>query len=188
LREALRRLERDGWLTIQQGKPTVVNHFWHAGGLNILSGIVRYSRQLPPDFIVNLLQVRLDLAPTFTRLAVERAAGRVVEVLAPFTELDDTPEAFAAFDWMLQRELTIASGNPVYTLIFNSFSGFYESLAVGYFGLPEARESSRAFYQVLLDAARRHDSNAAEAITRDVMQQSIALWQKATAPVRLSGD
>ena len=28
LREVLQRLARDGWLTIQHGKPTKVNNFW----------------------------------------------------------------------------------------------------------------------------------------------------------------
>jgi DNA-binding FadR family transcriptional regulator len=33
--------------------------------------------------------------------------------------LDDTPEAFASFDWTLHHILTVASGNPAYTLILN---------------------------------------------------------------------
>ena len=36
LREVLQRLARDGWLTIQHGKPTKVNNFWETSGLNIL--------------------------------------------------------------------------------------------------------------------------------------------------------
>ena len=35
LREVLQRLARDGWLTIQHGKPTKVNNFWETSGLNI---------------------------------------------------------------------------------------------------------------------------------------------------------
>ncbi|XPE41305.1 GntR family transcriptional regulator [Shigella flexneri] len=32
LREVLQRLARDGWLTIQHGKPTKVNNFWETSG------------------------------------------------------------------------------------------------------------------------------------------------------------
>ncbi|MEJ1267509.1 GntR family transcriptional regulator [Pantoea ananatis] len=32
LREVLQRLARDGWLTIQHGKPTRVNNFWENFG------------------------------------------------------------------------------------------------------------------------------------------------------------
>lgn len=179
LREVLRRLENDGWLTIHQGKSTVVNNFWWDGGLNVLSGIVRYSQTLPPDFVSNLLHVRLDLAPSYTRLAVERAAERVVKLLACASGLPDTPQAYAAFDWQVQRMLTTASGNPVYALILNTFGEFYQALAQDYFALKIARESSRRFYTALLDAAQRGDALAAERITRDVMQESIALWNQA---------
>ncbi len=180
LREVLRRVERDGWVTIHQGKATLVNDFWWEGGLNVLSGIVRHSRTLPPDFVPNLLRVRLDMAPSYTRLAVERSAGVVATLLAACEKLDETPEAFAAFDWIVQRRLAVASGNPVYALILNSFTGFYEPLAQVYFALPEARETSSVFYAALLDAARREDADTAEQLTRAVMLESLTLWRKAS--------
>lgn len=180
LREVLQRLECDGWLTIHQGKLTRVNDFWQEGGLNVLSALVRYGQQSPPDFIPNLLEVRLALAPAYTRAAVERSAAKVVAHLADHTNLDGTPEAFAAFDWTLHRALTVASGNPVYTLILNGFAGFYEQMACLYFAQPEARASSWAFYAALLDAARRKDAVEAERLARAVMQDSIILWQQAS--------
>lgn len=178
LREVLRRVERDGWVTIRQGKPTVVNDFWWDGGLNILSGIVRHSRALPPDFVPNLLRVRLDIAPSYTGLAVGRDPQTVAALLAGYESLEDTPPAFATFDWMLQRCLAVRSGNPVYAMILNGFTGFYEPLAQGYFALPDARDTSRGFYARLLEAAHRGDAGAAEQITRAVMQESINLWQR----------
>lgn len=181
LREVLGQLERDGWITIRQGKSTVVNDFWWEGGLNILSGLVRHSQTLPPDFVPNLLRVRLDMAPSYTRLAVERAAAAVAARLAAYHELPDTAEAFAVFDWSLQRCLAVTSGNPVYAMILNGFNGFYESLAVPYFALDAARHTSRDYYAALLDAAQRVDAAAAETVTRAVMQESITLWLRAHA-------
>jgi GntR family negative regulator for fad regulon and positive regulator of fabA len=176
LRETLQRLACEGWLTIQQGKPTRVNDFWREGGLNVLSALVRYSQRLPSDFVPNLLEVRLAMAPAYTRAAVEHAPAVVIACLTDQGHLDDTPEAFAAFDWILHHTLTVASGNPVYTLILNGFAGFYEQMACLYFARPEARSSSQAFYAALLAAARRADAAAAERIARSVMQESIALW------------
>jgi len=180
LREVLQRLECDGWLSIQQGKPTRVNDYWRDGGLKVLSALVRYGRQLPSNFVPNLLEVRLALAPAYTRAAVERSAASVVGHLEDHASLDDTPEAFAAFDWTLHHTLTVASGNPVYTLILNGFAGFYEQMARLYFARPQARASSRAFYAALLDTARRGDAADAEQITRAVMQESVALWKQAS--------
>ena len=181
LREVLRRLERDGWVAIQQGKPTVVNYIWRDGGLNVLSAVVRYSRRLPPDFVLNLLQVRLVLAPAFTRAAVERAPEQVIVLLEAWSTLEDDAAAYAAFDWKLQHQLTIISGNPIYTLILNGFAGMYEEAATRYFAHDEMRHASRAFYAALWDAVHRPEiaeaAAEAEAVTRTAMQQSIVLWQ-----------
>ncbi len=180
LREALQRLERDGWISIRQGKSTCVNNIWQEGGLNVLNALARHGHKLPPDFIPNLLEVRLALAPAYTRAAVEQSAARVITCLADHTGLENTPEAFAVFDWTLHHTLTIASGNPVYTLILNGFAGFYEQMARLYFTLPEARALSRTFYAALLAAARKPDAAKAERVTREVMQKSIALWKQAS--------
>lgn len=180
LRETLQRLDRDGWIVIRHGKSTVVNDYWRAGGLNVLNALVRYSSQLPPDFVPNLLEMRLALAPIYTAAAVARSAQSVVTCLAGYTELEDTAQAFAAFDWQLQHGLTVASGNPIYTLILNGFAGFYEEMARRYFARSEARSSSRTFYALLADAARTGDAAQAEQVTRSVMEASIVLWQSAS--------
>jgi GntR family transcriptional regulator, negative regulator for fad regulon and positive regulator of fabA len=178
LREALRRLEADGWLSVQQGKHTRVNDFWTQGGLNVLSSLVRFSTDLPPDFIPNLLEVRLALAPIYTRLAVERDPGKVNSCLQENIHLLDTPESFASFDWRLHHTLTVSSGNPIYTLILNGFSGFYQEMARHYFQQTLARQASRLFYTVLMEKALLKDGLAAESLTRAVMLESITLWQQ----------
>ncbi len=180
LRETLQRLERDGWINIRHGKSTHVNHVWTEGGLNVLSAMVRYHRKLSPDFILNLLEVRLAMAPAYTRAAVTHTAESVVACLAHCGDLVDTPEAFAAFDWKLHHTLTVASGNPVYTLILNGFAGFYEQMARLYFAESRARSASRAFYGELLAAAEQRNAVDAERIAQAVMQESITLWMQTT--------
>ncbi len=177
LREVLARLNSDGWLTIQHGKPTRINDYWREGGLNVLSALVRFSNSLPSDFIPNLLVVRLDMAPTYARLAVEQDAKQVTACLLDSVEIGDSPEAFASFDWRLHYALTVASRNPIYTLILNGFSGFYEQMACQYFRHPETRQASRQFYRGLLTAAQDNDPASAERITRIAMQESLRLWE-----------
>jgi GntR family negative regulator for fad regulon and positive regulator of fabA len=181
LRETLQRLSCEGWLTIQQGKSTRVNNFWQEGGLNVLGALVRYGERVPPEFVPNLLEVRLALAPAYVAAAVQRSPELVVDYVANYTGLEDSPEAFARFDWALHRSLTIASKNPIYTLILNGFAGFYEDMACLYFAQGQARDSSRAFYASLLEVARAVDVIGAERITRSVMEESIVLWRQGGA-------
>jgi GntR family negative regulator for fad regulon and positive regulator of fabA len=73
--------------------------------------------------------------------------------------------------------LTIASGNPIYTLILNGFAGFYEQMARIYFNQADTRNASREFYRSLYEAVKQNDAITAENITRNMMTESIKLWE-----------
>jgi GntR family negative regulator for fad regulon and positive regulator of fabA len=182
LREALQRLSRDGWLSIRQGKPTLVNDYRREGGLNVLTALVQHAPQLPRNFIPDLLDVRCVLAPAYARQAVARDSDAVLAALASAGTLPDTARAFASFDWALHRALTLASGNPIHTLILNGFAGFYEQMARRYFARPEARTASRAFYEDLRAAATARDGALAAQVTETMMTKSLALWASARKP------
>ncbi|HNT54629.1 MAG TPA: FCD domain-containing protein, partial [Anaerolineaceae bacterium] len=106
------------------------------------------------------------------------AAPAVSEMTEALAALPDEVTAYAAADWNLHRQLTILSGNPVFTLILNGFGELYHDMGLRYFVSPEARQHSRGFYIGLLEAARRADPEAAEAHTRQIMLQSQEIWQK----------
>lgn len=175
LREALQRLDRDGWLEIRHGKPTRVRDVWREGGLNVLSAVVRFGAELPPRFVTNLLEVRLAMAPAYARAAVEAAPDEVARLLS--ARPDDTAEAFADFDWRLHVGLAVASGNPVFTLILNGFGELYRMLAQPYFGDPAARQASSGFYDALEKAVRTGNAGRAEKATREAMAHSIERWK-----------
>ncbi|MEK7827235.1 MAG: FCD domain-containing protein, partial [Thermodesulfobacteriota bacterium] len=166
---------------IQQGKPTIINNFWQEGGLNILGTLACHTQKLPPNFIDHLLETRLALAPAYTRAAVEHSPQDVASHLETFAQLEDTPAAFACFDWKLHRALALASGNPVYTLILNGFTKLYIQAAQLYFSNPKARAASRAFYAALLSDVRRKNASKAEKLSKAVMRESIDLWKQTTA-------
>jgi GntR family negative regulator for fad regulon and positive regulator of fabA len=176
LREALQRLARDGWLEIHHGKPTRVRDFWTEGSLAVLDAIAQRQEEVTLEFITHLLETRVLLAPAYTRKAIERAAGEVTEFLSGIQELADTPAAFAEADLALHRLLTIKSGNPIFAMILNGFANLYEKLAPVYFDNADARQRSRVFYRMLFKAARVGEPDAAEAIARRVMQESLNLW------------
>lgn len=176
LREALQRLARDGWLEIHHGRPTRVRDYWREGNLNILNALIHHPESLPPTFIPNLLQVRVLLAPAYCRLAFERAREEVAALLARLCTLPDEAEAFASGDWQLHHTLTVLSGNPVFTLILNGFHDLYLTMARRYFNHAAARARSRAYYEGLRQYALQNQPEAAEALTRAVMLESIRLW------------
>lgn len=181
LREALQRLARDGWIEIRHGRPTRVRDYWNEGSLGVLGAISRHLDHLPSGFVPNLLSLRLVLAPAYTRLAIRRFPRDIAELLESYSQLPDDPDVFAAADWHLHLALTIASGNPVFTLILNTFADLYHTMARRYFAGPQTRSASRAFYGELLAAARNGDPAAAERAASRAMSESVELWESLPA-------
>lgn len=179
LREALQRLARDGWIEIHQGRPTRVRDYWHEGSLGVLAAIASRTQHIPENFIPDLLQMRILLAPAYTRQAVERDPEQVLAIIADSSLLEDMAEAYADFDWRLHHGLSIASGNPVFTLILNGFRALYFPMACIYFQGATARQHSRAFYDNLEQAVLNNNPELAEEITRKVMLDSLRFWKTA---------
>ena len=181
LREALQRLARDGWLDIQHGKPTRVRDYWQEGNMGVLSTLAQMPSQQSPDFVTHLLEIRVLLAPAYTRQAMEQSASEIAALLADYAELEDTPAAFARADWELHHLLTLRAANPIFRLLLNSFQNIYQVMGEHYFVPAENRNRSRAFYSELLNCAKRNAYLKAETLTRDVMEESLALWKKTSA-------
>ena len=178
LREAMQRMARDGWLEIHHGKATRVRDFWKEGGLGVSIALVRHQLALPSDYAANLLAVRVLLAPTYTRQAVENKPDEIITLLKGTDKLGEDADAFAAFDWQLHWLLTIHSGNPFFTHFINSVQGLYELLGVRYFESKDTRAHSMNFYQELLSAAEAGDGLGAELLTKRVMRESREFWME----------
>lgn len=74
LREVLQRLARDGWITIQHGKPTQVNDFMQTAGLNILDTLLTLEGQDITAVLKDLLAARSDIGTTFMHSAIKNNA------------------------------------------------------------------------------------------------------------------
>jgi GntR family negative regulator for fad regulon and positive regulator of fabA len=178
LREALQRLARDRWLDIQHGKPTRVRDYWQEGGLAVLAVLAQTPAGQSPDFVTHLLEFRVLVAPAYTRQAIEVASDEVATLLEPYSHLADDASAFAAADWELHQTLTQLSPNPIFRFLFNGFHKLSISIGEQYFAFPECRQHSSRFYLELLNCAHSGAAFDAESLTRRVMEESLALWQK----------
>lgn len=176
LREALQRLARDGWIQIRHGKSTIVSDFWKEGNLVMLNALSQQPGVLTQNFIPYLLEVRAALAPAYSRLAFCRSSEQLVHLLEPYTDLPDTPEAYARADQELHHQLTLLSGNPIFVLIYNGFRKISCQAGLLYFASAEARRYSQSYYQGLLEDAIHKDAESAARRTAKVMQDSMDFW------------
>jgi GntR family transcriptional regulator, negative regulator for fad regulon and positive regulator of fabA len=178
LREVLQRLARDGWLTIQHGKPTKVNNFWETSGLNILETIADLNPEGFPLLVDQLLSARTNVSAIYFRGALRYNPEKAVEVLAQVHSMDDTAEAYAEFDYQLHHTLAFSSGNPLYVLILNGFKGLYSRVGRYYFSSGEARKLALAFYLELEKLAKAKNFSDVPTLMRGYGINSGKMWQQ----------
>ncbi|KAA1186728.1 fatty acid metabolism transcriptional regulator FadR [Photorhabdus heterorhabditis] len=176
LREVLQRLARDGWLTIQHGKPTKVNNFWETSGLNILETLARLDHDRVPELIDNLLAVRTNIAAIFIRTAFRHNPEQSLEVLAERENVEDSSESFSSLDYDIFRGLAFASGNPIYGLIINGLKGLYTRVGRYYFSNPEARKLAMNFYQQLVTLCCDKSYDKVMECVRSYGKESGVIW------------
>lgn len=180
LREAVQRLERDGWLTVRKGTGTVVTDYWRDGTLAVVSAMLTHGVDAP--LTTWLAELRVGLTPRYVHAAVAADPARVVAVLAGAADLPDTASAYAAFDARWQLELAGLADNPLYTLTLRSFRGAFGVAGLRYFADPARRAASHGFYGSLLDAAMARDPDRAEALTREAMLDAARHLRQETTP------
>jgi len=175
LREVLQRLARDGWLTIQHGKPTKVNDYWQTAGLNILETVARLDDKGPVSLVNKLLEARSNVSMIYVRAAIKLQQEKAIEALTP-GDIEDNGVAYAEADWALQHQLTLLSGNPVYTLILNGFRKVYLRVAEYFFGNEQARRLTDEFILTLRDIAKRGAIEEVDQAIRQYGRDTGEIW------------
>ncbi|QLE85773.1 MULTISPECIES: fatty acid metabolism transcriptional regulator FadR [Shewanella] len=178
LREVLQRLARDGWLTIQHGKPTRVNDIWETSGLNVLETIADLNPDGEPVLLEQLLSARTNISAIYFKGAVRHNPDKVLEALAQIDGLNDDPKAYVEFDYHLHHTLAYNSGNPLYVLILNGFKGLYSRVGEEYFAIDKARELALDFYQALAALAQKGNHHDIPSLMRSYGINSGKVWQR----------
>ena len=176
LREVLQRLARDGWLTIQHGKPTRVNNYWETSGLNILETMADLNPEGFPVLVDQLLSARTNISAIYFRGAIRYNSATVIDVLSHIHGLENHSEAYAEFDYQLHHTLAFNSGNPLYVLILNGFKGLYSRVGRYYFSSHEARVLAMDFYIKLEELAKSNNFTDVPMLMRNYGIDSGKMW------------
>lgn len=176
LREVLQRLARDGWVSIQHGKPTKVNNIWETAGPNIIGTLMSLDASMAPTMIANVVSLRTRIAEFYIPEAIRLNAGASLALFAALDELEDSASSYAAFDYLLYRNFTFVANKPFYALILNSFKELYHQIASLFFSDESARKGTYACYQQLKWACELNDSNIAIEAMAVNRQHSSKIW------------
>lgn len=182
IREVLQRLSHGGWLTLKKGQRATVNDYWYEGNMTTIVDIMHYFDQVPDAFVLYFLEMRIALTPQYVKKAVQLNYPKVVGLLSEMDDLEDHKEAFALYDWKVQKELARLSENPIFSFVLNSFEPAYVKMAMKYFETSFHREASLVYYQNLLKIALKGDYEEAEELASSMMEKSYALWKNQLSP------
>lgn len=184
LREVLQRLARDGWLTIQHGKPTKVNDIWQSATLNVLDTLITLDDEGSMKLADDLLQARTSIASIFLRQAVKNDPQQLLDVLKELDDVENDTDGYIDFDWHFHHTATRASGNPIYTLMLNGFEAIYYKLGRFYFGWEQTRKLAYQYYKDLEEAIGKGDADQVVKILWDYGRESGELWNKAKSELK----
>lgn len=178
LREVLQRLARDGWLTIQHGKPTKVNNYWETCGLNILETLARLDQDGQPKLLDNLLSARTNLSAVFIRAAFKQDPDKSREIIERYKSVPQEGMPFSHNDYQMHHDLAFASNNPVYVLMMNGFKNLYARLGSIFFSEQAARDVAIKYYQQLLLVLDGEDADKVVSVVRRYGIESGKLWSE----------
>lgn len=180
LREAMQRLSRDGWLDIQQGKPTRIRDYLKDGNLNILAGLLKADPDLVSNLVPDLLEMWQLLAPQYTASSVRRAPGLILDLLESFSRVPDEAEEYAQSMWKLHHMLIAYCDNLVYGLIFNTFKEFYYQLAAYYYANPEHRALARDLWADMIPSIEALETETASKQVSSFIASTAEFWKNIT--------
>jgi GntR family negative regulator for fad regulon and positive regulator of fabA len=180
LREAMQRLSHDGWLDIQQGKPTRIRDYLKDGNINILAGLLKADRDLIPNLVPDLLEMWQLLAPQYTKSSVRRVPGLLHDLLESYNHVPDEAETYAKCMWDLHHMLISYCDNLIYGLLFNTFEEFYHQLATYYYTDPEHRELARKLWAGLVPSIESLDTETASQQIFSFLSNTTDFWKNIT--------
>ena len=178
LREAVKKLEMLGLVTVQQRVGIRVRDYLADSGLELLQYLVETAVEtdrLDLTLLDNLLEARRFFYAEIARMTAWRAtddvraevAGCIARVLSA-----EEPHAFLTADLDLVTTLARGSQNVVVRLVFNSIAALYREhfdlFTAFYAGRLEER---RPFYAALQAAIDARDGKAAARLVRETFDE-----------------
>jgi GntR family transcriptional repressor for pyruvate dehydrogenase complex len=168
LREALRRVETDGLITIYHGRGT-----W------VTADVMRPARRgailhvegfTVPDF----LDVRLTLEAEAAAVAARRIGPEQTTTLQQVVTAADEPSLtdheFIQLDWRIHRGVAAATGNPVLLHLTDMLEHIFIKYSHRVIQLPERRALAQAGHHEIVEAVVNHRVRPARAAARRHIQ------------------
>jgi GntR family transcriptional repressor for pyruvate dehydrogenase complex len=167
LRQALKKLEHLGLITIRQGDGTRVTHYMETAGIELVSHLIPLASPASPSILADMLDFRRLYGREVARLAAERATdediARLSAIAARAANVADAPAVFQV-DFDFYVALTAATRNQVMSLLINTVRSTVKAYTPLLTHLNVSAEEVRTHHQAMISALRKRDPSLAARI------------------------
>lgn len=167
LREALRRLEQLGLLSVRQGDGIYVLDYHESGNIELLKHILVAWKEKTAEILYDILKIRTLVIPEMAALAAEKITADEINSLRMIK--DHTDKSIIEKDLAIHILIARVSGNLFFTILLNFFNEIFRKYAHLYFSFEENRNISSKFHNNIIDALTRRDPKKAKSIMHDVL-------------------
>jgi GntR family transcriptional repressor for pyruvate dehydrogenase complex len=166
LREALRKLESLGLLTVRQGDGIYIKDYRDSGNLELLKHILYQNRDMTSAAIKDILEMRKIISP---EMAEKAALNRTEADMQALQEILASDMSIMDRDLAIHQAIARAGNNILYIFILNFFNDIFKDFGNLYFTIEENKKVSAKFHTDISKAIISGDARSARKLMNDVI-------------------
>lgn len=166
LREALRKLETLGLISIRQGDGIYVRDFRESGNLELLKHMLYLRRDITSEIMKSILEIRRFISP---EMAYRAAINRTDEEAEHLKSLLKQEIPVEEKDLAIHQSIARGSGNLLYIFILNFFNDIFRDFGTLYFSFKENQAASEKFHKNIIKAITEKNPDTAKKIMNDIL-------------------
>ncbi len=166
VREALRRLESLGLLSVRQGDGVYIKDYRDSGNLELLKHIVYQKKDKTPDVFRDILEIRRIITP---EMAEKAALSRTEDDISAIKEIISSSKTIIEKDLSIHQAIAKAGGNLHYLFLLNFFNDVFKEIGILYFSFEENRKVTLKFHTDITKAIISGDGKSAKKIMNEVL-------------------
>lgn len=166
LREALRKIEHLGLVSIRQGDGIYVKDYRESGNLELLKHILYLKKERTSEILKDILEIRRFISPEMAYIAARERSEEDISNLQRILK-EDIP--VSEKDLKIHQAIAKASRNILYIFILNFFNDVFHDFGQLYFSFRENRAASEKFHKNIVKAITDKNPDSAKRIMHDIL-------------------
>ena len=167
LREALRKLEILGLISIKKSDGIYIKNYKESGNLELLKIILQTGGSLSPVILEGILHIRRIVIPEMASLAAKNISNE--EIIKIPEIIENTSLTIAEKDLEIHKIIASASGNLFYSFLLNFFNDTFMEYSHLYFSEDNNIKKSSLFHRQIFTALKNRDSDKCKKLMLDIL-------------------